>query len=189
MWITCIIWAIQIKDLFIMISSISEITQLWDKALTKIEKRLGEKQVFDSFFAGSFINEIKGDVIVVAVNSAIAVSLMSGKYYDLIAETINEITESNFSLEFIQENDIKRGVEITAHKVEKKVEYFANSAINPDCTFENFVVGSFNREASQAVKHTLWIGTADIRYLYVGGKVARDSVVLSMNSPEKVCVN
>ena len=150
MWITCIIWAIQIKDLFIMISSISEITQLWDKALTKIEKRLGEKQVFDSFFAGSFINEIKGDVIVVAVNSAIAVSLMSGKYYDLIAETINEITESNFSLEFIQENDIKRGVEITTHKVEKKVEYFANSAINPDCTFENFVVGSFNREASQA---------------------------------------
>ena len=150
MWITCIIWAIQIKDLFIMISSISEITQLWDKALTKIEKRLGEKQVFDSFFAGSFINEIKGDVIVVAVNSAIAVSLMSGKYYDLIAETINEITESNFSLEFIQENDIKRGVETTTHKVEKKVEYFANSAINPDCTFENFVVGSFNREASQA---------------------------------------
>ena len=41
----------------------------------------------------------------------------------------------------------------------------------------------------QSVKHTLWIGTADIRYLYVGGKVARDSVVLGMNSPEKVCVN
>lgn len=41
----------------------------------------------------------------------------------------------------------------------------------------------------QSVKHTLGIGTADIRYLYVGGKVARDSVVLSMNSPEKVCIN
>ena len=133
-----------------MISSISEITQLWDRALTKIEKRLGEKQIFDSFFAGSFINEVKGDVIVVAVNSAIAVPLMSGKYYDLIADTINELTESNFKLEFIQESDIKRGVEVTQHKVEKKVEYFANSAINPDCTFESFVVGSFNREASQA---------------------------------------
>ena len=41
----------------------------------------------------------------------------------------------------------------------------------------------------QSVRHTLWIGTADIKDLYVGGKVARDSVALGMNSPEKVCVN
>ena len=132
-----------------MISSISEMTQLWDQALAKIEKRLGEKQIFDSFFAGSFINEIKGDVIVVAVKTAISVPLMSGKYYNLIADVVNEITESNFKLEFIHKDEIKRE---TRREVAQKAEqnYFAGSQVKPECTFDSFVVGDCNREASQA---------------------------------------
>ena len=133
-----------------MISSISEITQLWDRALTKIEQRLGEKQLFDAFFAGSYINEIKGDVIVVVVNTALGVSLMRGKYYDDIAEIVNELTESNFKLEFIQESDVKRGITNIQPSESKKQSYFSDSVINPELTFNNFVVGSFNREASQA---------------------------------------
>ena len=132
-----------------MISSISEITQLWDRALTKIEQKLGEKQLFDAFFAGSYINEIRGDVIVVVVNTALGVTLMKGKYYDIISETIAELTESNFRLEFIQESEVKKGND-TVVTVNKKPTYFPDSVVNPNLTFDNFVVGSFNREASQA---------------------------------------
>ena len=141
----------QIKDLFIMISSISEITQLWDKALSKIEKKLGEKQLFDSFFSGSYIYEIKGDVIVVAVTTSLGASLMSDKYYDIISETISELTESNFKLEFVKESDIKNNAKVeTAAPAPKKQNYFPDATINPELTFDSFVVGSFNREASQA---------------------------------------
>ena len=56
-----------------MIKSLSEITQLWDKALIKIQERLGEKQIFDSFFAGSYINEINNNEITLVVNSSLAV--------------------------------------------------------------------------------------------------------------------
>lgn len=133
-----------------MISSISEITQLWDRALTKIEQRLGEKQVFDSFFAGSYIYEIKGDVIVVAVNSTLAASLLARKYYDVISETVNDLTESNFKIEFANEKDLKQGeTDISAQQV-KKQKYFVDSSIKQNLTFDNFVVGSFNKEASQA---------------------------------------
>ncbi len=132
-----------------MISSISEITRLWDKALSKIEQRLGEKQLFDAFFAGSYINEIKGDTIVVVVNSALGVSLMKGKYYDIISEVVSELTESNFKLDFIQESEISNQAS-TVQAAPIKQKFFSESVINQDLTFDNFVVGDFNREASQA---------------------------------------
>lgn len=131
-----------------MINSISEITQLWDRSLKRIEERLGEKQLFDSFFAGSYINEIRGDTIVVVVNSSLAAALIKQKYYDLVEDIVSEITESNFKLEFILEIDVQKGVD--KQPVVKKQQYFQEASLNPKLTFDNFVVGSFNREASQA---------------------------------------
>ncbi|MFA7032187.1 MAG: chromosomal replication initiator protein DnaA [Bacilli bacterium] len=131
-----------------MINSISEITQLWDRSLKKIEERLGEKQLFDSFFAGSYINEIHGDTIVVVVNSSLAAALIKQKYYDIVEDVVAEITESNFKLDFVLESDINNKAE--SQPVVKKQQYFRDAILNPKLTFDSFVVGSFNREASQA---------------------------------------
>lgn len=132
-----------------MISSISEITQLWDRSLIKIEERLGEKQLFDSFFAGSYIHEIKGNTIVVIVNSALAATLIKQRYYDIVVEVVNEITQSNFQINFILESDIEK-TDISPIATVKKQSYFSDAVVNSNLTFDNFVVGSFNREASQA---------------------------------------
>ncbi|MCF0107525.1 MAG: chromosomal replication initiator protein DnaA [Bacilli bacterium] len=131
-----------------MISSISEITALWDKSLSKIEEKLGEKQLFDSFFAGSYIHEIRGDTIVVIVNSALAASLIKQRYYDIVSEVVSEITESNFKLDFVLESEVEKPINIPPQV--KKQTYFQDAVVNTNLTFDNFVVGSFNREASQA---------------------------------------
>ena len=131
-----------------MISSISEITALWDKSLSKIEEKLGEKQLFDSFFAGSYIHEIRGDTIVVIVNSALAASLIKQRYYDIVSEVVSEITESNFKLDFVLESEVEKPINIPLQV--KKQTYFQDAVVNTNLTFDNFVVGSFNREASQA---------------------------------------
>ena len=134
-----------------MISSISQITQLWDRSLRKIEEQLGEKQLFDSFFAGSYIYEVKGDTITVIVNSALAKSLIKTKYMDLVTSIVNEVTQSNFKLDFVVEADVKGREQIIEAPVQqKKQQYFQNAILNTNLTFDNFVVGSFNREASQA---------------------------------------
>lgn len=132
-----------------MIGSISEITQLWDRALNKIEQKLGEKPLFDAFFAESYINEIRGDTIVIVVNSALSASLMREKYYDLVSDVISELTESNFKLEFIQESG-KQVTTVEEKPQPKKREFFSDAIVNSDLTFDNFVVGTFNREAAQA---------------------------------------
>ena len=81
-----------------MNNSISEITQLWDKALIKIESRLDEKRIFDSFFSDSYINEISGNTIVVVVNSAFAVAMMQSKYKDIIDQSVEEVADQIYNL-------------------------------------------------------------------------------------------
>ena len=134
-----------------MIMSLSEITQLWDKALIKIEKRLGEKQIFDSFFANSYINEINNNEIVVVVNSKVALLLISTKYNDVITEVINELTGSNYRIKYVKADDVKTSAaESPVISTSKEPTYFKDAALDKNLTFNNFIVGDFNREASQA---------------------------------------
>ena len=145
-----IIRSVNKRNFYFMISSISQITQLWDRSLRKIEEQLGEKQLFDSFFAGSYIYEVKGDTITVMVNSALAKSLIRTKYMDLVTSVVNEVTQSNFKLDFVIEADVKGREQVVEAPVQKKQQYFQSAVLNTNLTFDNFVVGSFNREASQA---------------------------------------
>ena len=134
-----------------MISSLSEIAQLWGRVLKRINEQLGEKQIFDSFFANTYIYEIRGNTILVMTNSHLSKALLSTKYKDLVANTVQEITQSNFVVEVIEEEDVKDDAQAAApQKVSKSQEYFKDSVINSSLTFDNFVVGQFNRMASQA---------------------------------------
>ena len=134
-----------------MISSISEIAQLWDRSLKRIEEQLGEKQLFDSFFADSYIYEIRDNAIVVVVSTLLAKNLISTKYYDMVTNVVNEITQSNFRLEFVLDSEVKQSQSTPdTAAANKKPQYFKGASINPNLTFDNFVVGHFNREASQA---------------------------------------
>lgn len=135
-----------------MDSSISKITQLWDKSLSLIKDRV-EKSIYDSFFTNSYINEINDNTntIVIVTNSQLGANLLAKKYYDLIFEAVSEITETNFKLEFVFQGDLKKKApQIETVESVKKSSYFQNSFINSKLTFDNFVVGDFNREASQA---------------------------------------
>jgi chromosomal replication initiator protein len=129
------------------------LTQIWDRSLKKIEEQLGEKQVFDSFFAGSYIYDVSGNTIVVVVANSLASAIIKAKYYDLVVSVVNEITGNNYSFEFVLQQDVKNrdtsaGVSVTP--MANKQEYFADAKLKEDLTFDNFVVGAFNREASHA---------------------------------------
>ena len=133
-----------------MYNSVSEIAHLWARVLAKIETKLNDRATYSSFFDDSYIDEIRGSTIIVVVSTALAAQLMRTKYYDLIQESVSEVTESNFQLEFISADDAKKKDETSSTKVRREAKYFQSSRIDPKLTFDNFVVGSFNKEASQA---------------------------------------
>lgn len=133
-----------------MLGSISEITQLWGRVLKRIEEKLGEKQIFDSFFAGSYIYEMNGSTLVVVVNSKVAATLLDTRYRPLLEDAVKEITESRFDFKFVLESDVQSKKVEQIVNSPKTVEYFKDSKIKEELTFDNFVVGDFNREAAQA---------------------------------------
>ena len=87
-----------------MAYTISEIANLWTQVLVRIEEKLHEKRIFDTFFAETYISEIVNNTIYVVTNSAISAQLLSTQYLEMITETITEVTETNFKCVFIAES-------------------------------------------------------------------------------------
>ena len=87
--------------------SVSEAAQLWQRVLEKVKIRLDDRNIFDNFFDGSFIHEIKEDTIYVVVNTSLAAQLINTKYIDILHDILLETTESNFKLVLITSEDIK----------------------------------------------------------------------------------
>lgn len=130
-----------------MINTVSEINNLWTRVLERLSEII-DKHIFESFFNDSSIYRLAGDEMTIAVNSDFAASIISSKYIDQVSSTINDVTESNFKIEIISKTKIP--LMESEKSDEKKQVFFANSKLNPKYTFDSFVVGASNREASQA---------------------------------------
>ena len=136
-----------------MNNSISEMTRIWQQVLKLVDARLQERQIFDSFFADTYINDIKGDTIVVIVNSLTAERLLSSKYIDLLKEAVGEVTEFSYNLEFKQLGEVTRSKNAqldNQNKNEEDTAFFKNAEIKSELTFDSFVEGDFNKEAYRA---------------------------------------
>ena len=136
-----------------MNNSISEMTRIWQQVLKLVDARLQERQIFDSFFADTYINDIKGDTIVVIVNSLTAERLLSSKYIDLLKEAVGEVTEFSYNLEFKQLGEVTKSKNAQSgnqNKNEEDTTFFKNAEIKSELTFDSFVEGDFNKEAYRA---------------------------------------
>lgn len=130
-----------------MTVSLSQQEQIWDAVLKIVEEHINDRHVFDSFFADTKIYKIVGNQIIVTTDSDLSCNLLKTKYFSLIQECIQKITESNYELQFISKNDIQSSTHPLA---EAKPTYFQSCSLNPKYTFDNFVVGQCNKEAVQA---------------------------------------
>ena len=126
--------------------TLSEIAQLWARVLDRLQTKINDRHIFDSFFVDTYIHAIEADEIKVVVSSGLASNLLSTKYIDVLALTVAEVTQTNFKLVFLQKGELEKNIKAN----EKKSSFFANSFVNRKYTFDNFVVGTSNREAHQA---------------------------------------
>lgn len=131
-----------------MSKSISEITQIWDRTLIKLQEKITDPHVYGAFFPDTYIYSIDNGIITVIANSSLAKSMLNSNYRDVIEETVGEITQSNYQINFIERSEIPRVNEIIS---EKKDTFFKYAKVNPNLTFDNFVVGdTSNLQAYQA---------------------------------------
>ena len=135
-----------------MNNSISEIVRIWQQTLKNIEKKLDDRNAFDSFFANSYIQDVKGNTVTVAVDSAVAERLLSINYIDIIKDALGEVTDQDFDLVFIQQSSIaKSNIRNSFNqKEESEPSFFKDARLDNSLTFESFVEGDFNIEAYRA---------------------------------------
>lgn len=134
------------NDEHMVAPTLSEIAQLWARVLDRLQTKINDRHIFDSFFIDTYIHAIDADEIKVVVSSGLASNLLSTKYIDVLALTVAEVTQTNFKLVFLQKGDLEKNIKAS----EKKSSFFASSFVNRKYTFDNFVVGTSNREAHQA---------------------------------------
>ena len=135
-----------------MNSSISEMARIWQKTLKIVDERLGERQIFDYFFADTYIYEIVGDLVTVVTKDKTSQRLLSFNYIDLIKEAFNEVTDNNCEFKFVLLNEIAgaKAPKVTNVVSNEEPMFFKNAELKEDLTFDSFVEGEFNKEAYRA---------------------------------------
>ena len=128
-----------------MVETVSEIASLWGRILQKVKEKLNDSNIFDAFFAASYVDHMEGSTLVVVANTGLAAALLDTKYRGLLNTCILETTGTNLGLVFVEEEHLKKEA-----PVDKKPSFFKESHLNPNYTFKNFVTGPSNREAFQA---------------------------------------
>ena len=130
-------------------STLSEISALWARVLNELSKQINDNRIFDFFFKDTYIYSIDGKEMIVACDSSLVTTILHDKYEDLVTQTVDSLTGTNFEVTFVNNNDLKNKTS-TDLVVDNKPRYFENCEISQNYTFDNFVVGTSNKEASQA---------------------------------------
>ena len=134
------------------INTISQNVDLWNSILSIISKE-NDRTVYDAFFRNTKIHEVDGDKIYILCESRLSKEILHDRFYDYLTQKIYEQTSSNYVPVFVTEEDLKgkkKFVEVST----VEPSYFKNVSLDPNYTFDNFVVGPCNSEAQKAALYT-----------------------------------
>ncbi len=130
------------------INTLNDMSVLWQKVLYELSKEI-DKTICDSFLNESYIHSVEADKILVSCNSSLAATILSQQYSDLINNVVNNITGTNFKVIFVNHEELKDS-SISEIESRNNRVFFKGCSVDPSFTFDNFVTGPSNKEATQA---------------------------------------
>lgn len=127
-----------------------DISDLWQKALSIIEKQV-KSPAFETWFKSTKPIDLDNHTMVIRVPNDFARDWLESKYYNLIKDSLGEITNQEITPSFIvvsnsEETPAKPGQYRSGDNDEKPVP----TCLKPKYTFDSFVVGDSNRFAHAA---------------------------------------
>ncbi len=130
---------------------------LWNNFLSQIKDDLSAL-AFDTWFNDTKLHELKDGKAFIVVPMQIHKKHLADKYSSLIIEKLNNITGTNFELEFILESEIKKET-VERVLIDNDMIEDNNSGVPPNSfqsnlknkySFDNFIVGNSNKFAHAA---------------------------------------
>ncbi len=122
-----------------------DLKNIWEEALKKFKENLSSI-VFETWFLETELFELNNNVAKIKVPTHVHKKYLKENYNDLVAEVFNEIAGSNFKFEYFTEEEIEENIKINTDEVGVPAFNF-QSNLNPQYTFDNFIVGKSNKFA------------------------------------------
>ncbi|WP_085522429.1 chromosomal replication initiator protein DnaA [Tuberibacillus sp. Marseille-P3662] len=134
-----------------------DIHDLWNKALSEIEKKLS-KPSFETWLKSTSAHSYENNTLIITAPNEFARDWLESRYSDLISDTLKDITGSELDIKLIipQTNMDEEHLEMDqqhkkAQKAKSQTSYESKkSMLNPKYTFDTFVIGAGNRFAHAA---------------------------------------
>lgn len=171
--------------------NLTQNSELWGNVLSSVSKEK-EKTIFDAFFRNTSIYQVEGNKIFILCESKLSKEILRDRFSDYLSKKIHEFTSSNYVPVFVTNEDVK-GNKKFVDEIESEPEYFKNSILDPNYTFENFVVGPCNSEAQKASLYTATApgGIYQTLFIYGGSGLGKTHLLnaignyIKTNMPEK----
>ena len=139
---------------------------IWAKFLERIKNDVNS-MVYKAYFANTKLLTIEDNKLIISVPNIICQKRLDTIYYDIITALLSEITEKNYELKFILEEEASKIIKPKQESLfdnypHYSVDNFNNkdgnetlvykhqSNLRKDYTFDNFIVGNSNRFAHGA---------------------------------------
>ena len=119
--------------------------ELWTSFLAKMKDSLNA-MAYDTWFSETKLLEIKGNVAKIIVPMNVHKKHLKENYSSFMEETYTNLTGENVHFEYYTEDEIEDTIQIP---VEKEYQSKPNmeTNLNPQYTFDNFIVGVSNKFA------------------------------------------
>jgi len=149
-----------------------ENSQIWEKVLKKIESQIN-KQSFNTWLKDTQLISNDNNVIKILVTDDVAVKHVTQEYLKLIENILETVTQTKYNCQFITDNNFSHSKSnyLDEKNINLKKDSTDNELIlNPNYTFNNFIVGSNNQFAHAAANSVAQNPGKDINPLFIYGE-------------------
>ncbi len=133
--------------LTVMAQSISKMVAIWDNALKTIKSQMNDRQAFDTFFGGTYVDKITNQEMVIVASTNLACSILKENFMKVIRKALDGQIPESTEITFVCKADEPKSKQATQPQTRS---FFADSKVNRKYTFDNFINGPSNKEAYQA---------------------------------------
>ena len=132
-----------------------DLDTLWNNFLDRIKEQVADFS-FETWFKESKLFDLSNNTATVIVPMKLHIKHLDENYKDLITKVFNELTGTNFKFVFKLQEDVgkKQKNDIIIENINEGVPYQSaeEANLNPNNTFENFIVGNSNKFAFVAAQ-------------------------------------
>jgi chromosomal replication initiator protein len=124
--------------------------EIFNNFLNDVSENVG-KSTYDLWFKPLELLSIENDTITIKVPMEMHRKLLTSIYETLVHNTLFGVTGKDYTVKYVLEDEIEELLDVPEEKpVEEKLDW--NTNLNPNLTFDNFIVGDTNRLAFVAAK-------------------------------------